>query len=185
MTRTGVSRRKFAELDGCSETLVRRGLSQGKLIAFDDGTIDPALAGTPWRKANAGANTANTVRTANTADADSDAGGENDTGELLTYADAQRLKENNLARKEGYQSLLRKLEHEVKSGRLVDGAQAEAAVFTIARVERDAWVNWPSRVAPLIAADLGIDAVALAVALERYVREHLAERAEPRLRLSS
>lgn len=181
MNRSGVSRRRFAELDGCSETLVRRALSQGKLIAFDDGTIDPALAGTPWRKANATANSANIANSA-------DGSGRPEPealGKLLSYADAQRLKENNLAKKEGYQALLRKLEHEIKSGRLVDAEQVRKDVTDISRVERDAWINWPSRVAPLIAATIGADAVALAVEMERHVREHLGERAEPRLRLAS
>jgi hypothetical protein len=29
-------------------------------------------------------------------------------------------------------------------------------VFRLAREERDAWVNWPARVAALMAADLGL-----------------------------
>lgn len=144
--------------------LVRHGISQGKLIAFDDGSIDPALAKMPWRKGNIGANTANTF-------------GSELTGELLSYADANRLKENNLAKKEGYQALLRKLEHEVKSARLVDAAAVSSKVFNLARVERDAWLNWPSRIAPLLAAEFGIDSVAFTVALEKRVREHLSDRA--------
>lgn len=173
MSRQGVSLRQFAKLDGCSEMLVRRGIQQGKLIAFEDGTLDPALAKTPWRKGNIGANGANAVANGSGA------------GELLSFADAQQLKENNLARKEGYQALLRKLEHEVKSERLVDRERVETQVFTASREDRDAWLNWPSRVAPLIAASLHVDAVALAVELERHVREHLAERSDPRLRLAS
>ncbi|CAO4184689.1 hypothetical protein [Methylorubrum extorquens] len=98
-------------------------------------------------------------------------------GVVMPFSQAQAMKETYLAR-------LRKLEFEQKSGALVDGERARAEVFDIARVERDAWVNWPSRVAPLIAAEIGVDAVALGVALERHVREHLAERAEPRLRLA-
>lgn len=172
MERQGVSIKQFARLDGCTDTLVHRGIAQGKLIAFADGSIDPALAKTPWRKGNIAANGANSY-------------GSDPAGALLSYPEAQRLKENNLARKEGYQALLRKLEHEVKSERLVDGEAASAEVFNIARIERDAWVNWPSRIAPLLAAEFGIDSVAFTVALERHVREHLAERAEPRLRFKS
>ena len=40
-------------------------------------------------------------------------------------------------------------------GELVDKARAEALMFRLAREERDAWVNWPARVAALMASELG------------------------------
>lgn len=86
--------------------------------------------------------------------------------------------------KEAWTARLRRLEFEQKEGRLVDAERVRTSVFAIAREERDAWVNWPARVAPLMAATLGVDAVALAVELERHVRDHLSERALPRLRLA-
>ena len=42
-------------------------------------------------------------------------------------------------------------------GELIDRARAMALVFRLAREERDAWVNWPARVAALMAAELGRD----------------------------
>ena len=39
-------------------------------------------------------------------------------------------------------------------GELVDRDRAKAAVFRLAREERDAWVTWPARVAALMAAEL-------------------------------
>ena len=42
-------------------------------------------------------------------------------------------------------------------GELVDRAKAVAQVFRLARDERDAWVNWPARVAAMIAAELEVD----------------------------
>jgi hypothetical protein len=65
-------------------------------------------------------------------------------------------------------------------GELVDRAKAVAQVFRLARDERDAWVNWPARVAAMIAAELEVDAHQAHTVLERYVREHLAELAEIR-----
>ena len=65
-------------------------------------------------------------------------------------------------------------------GELVDRARAVAQVFKLARDERDAWVNWPARVAAVMAAELDVDAHKLHTALERYVRDHLAELAEIR-----
>ena len=102
---------------------------------------------------------------------------EGGAGEVRPFAAAQARKEDSLAK-------LRELEFAQKSGKLVDASRAEAAVFERARIERDAWTNWPSRVAPLIAAALEVDAVALAVQMERHVREHLAERANLGLRSS-
>jgi hypothetical protein len=99
-------------------------------------------------------------------------------GEAMPLGKAKALKETDLAR-------LRRLEFEVKSGRLVDADAAKKAVFDLSRQDRDSWTNWPSRVSPLIAAELGVDQVKLAVVLEKYVRDHLAERAQPALRLAS
>ena len=65
-------------------------------------------------------------------------------------------------------------------GELVDRAKAVAQVFKLARDERDAWVNWPARVAAVMAAELEVDAHKLHTVLERHVREHLAELAEIR-----
>jgi hypothetical protein len=80
------------------------------------------------------------------------------------------------AKKESYNSHLRELEYQVKAGQLVKAEVVRDKVFKFSREDRDAWMNWPARVAPLIAATMGIDQVALAVEMERYVRDHLAER---------
>lgn len=63
---------------------------------------------------------------------------------------------------------------------LVDRARATALVFRLAREERDAWANWPARVAALMAAELGVEAHAVQKLLETHVRVHLAELAEVR-----
>ena len=65
-------------------------------------------------------------------------------------------------------------------GELVDRARATALVFRLAREERDAWVNWPARVAALMAAELGLEAHPMQKTLETHVRAHLAELAETR-----
>jgi hypothetical protein len=60
-------------------------------------------------------------------------------------------------------------------GELIDRNQAIAQVFKLARVERDAWVNWPARVSSQMAASLGVDAHKMHIELETAVREHLQE----------
>jgi hypothetical protein len=90
-------------------------------------------------------------------------------GVVLDINSAKALKETYLGR-------LAKLKFKVESGTLVEADAVHRAVFELSRQDRDAWSNWPAQVSPLMASELGIDQVALAVILERYVREHLTDR---------
>jgi hypothetical protein len=74
----------------------------------------------------------------------------------------------------------RRLRLQQMKGELVDRAKAVAQVFRLARDERDAWVNWPARVAAMIAAELEVDPHRVHIVIERHVRDHLAELAEIR-----
>ena len=65
-------------------------------------------------------------------------------------------------------------------GELIERARALSLVFRLAREVRDAWVNWPSRAAALMAADLGVEPAAMQKVLEKHVRAHLDELAEVR-----
>ncbi|MBW9336211.1 hypothetical protein FEE59_22085 [Herbaspirillum sp. RU 5E] len=85
--------------------------------------------------------------------------------------EARRIKENYLA-------LLNQLEYEEKSGRLVDLAVAESVLFDQARAARDAWMNWPARVGPLLAADFGLEADRVTETLTAYVHKHIADLGE-------
>jgi hypothetical protein len=199
--RLGVSLREFARLDGCDDKLVRRGIGEGRLSTFADNSIDPALAGTGWRKSNAqpranppGANRRTKATTdADTAAANADTRASVDEALRLfeqqaaavtervlqgaSYSDALRIKENYLA-------LLRQLEYSIKSGAVIDLAEAEQTVFDLFRGVRDAWLNWPARVAPLIAADLDFEDVdRLGLVLAAHVQTQLASLGEPQLNL--
>ena len=63
-------------------------------------------------------------------------------------------------------------------GELIDRARTTAMVFRLAREERDTWINWPARVAALMASELGVEAHSMQKALETHVRAHFAELAE-------
>lgn len=67
------------------------------------------------------------------------------------------------------------MELEEKRGSLVSKALAIRQVFGFARRTRDAWLNWPGRIAPGLAAELGVDQHVLTAALERHVRDHLTD----------
>jgi hypothetical protein len=45
---------------------------------------------------------------------------------------------------------------------------------------RDAWLTWPARIGPQLAADLGVEPAVLVIALEDLVRAHLEELASER-----
>jgi hypothetical protein len=74
----------------------------------------------------------------------------------------------------------RRLRLQQMKGELVERARAVAHVFKLAREERDAWVNWPARVAAMMAAELELDTHKLHTVLDRHVRDHLVELAEVR-----
>lgn len=115
--RSGISARAFAKLDGCSSTLVLRGIKEGRLKPLPDGSLDPALARSGWRAGNrqdaAGSAGARPGAQQGDADADLDDAERLIASEgLLSLVDAERLKENYLAR-------LRQLEYDQKAGAVV------------------------------------------------------------------
>lgn len=192
----GLSRREFARRAGCSEAYVRKAIAHGRIEVGDDGKIDPAWLEVDWRKGErpaddtlrtqSGAHTENAHALERTVEeierATEQASGENVValfGEMVSKAEAERVKENALAR-------LRQLEYSQKCGQLVEVEPVRRHLFDLWRQERDAWVNWPGRVAALMAAELGVDATQLQVMLEKHVRQHLEERSDaPPDRLAS
>ncbi|AIN15337.1 hypothetical protein [Yersinia pseudotuberculosis] len=93
-------------------------------------------------------------------------------GVAWTREEASRVKENYLA-------LLTKLEFEKEDGQLVELTAAEDILFSAFREQRDAWMNWPSRVAPLMAADLDVPADRMTEVLLVYVHKHISGLGEP------
>jgi hypothetical protein len=185
---TGIGIREFARRDGCDDKLVRRAIQAGRLIALADGTLDPMLVSTGWRKTNR----QNTM----TADApvrapsatrsqpseliaapheDSDLDGFVNrllAGQFATLVEAERVKENALA-------LKHVLAAQREAGALIEIESAESVVFDVFRASRDAWLNWPARVGALIAADLGLEADKLTEVLTAHVHQHLTDLGTP------
>ena len=108
-------------------------------------------------------------------DCDHQRGSCSDSGTAATPADRVFGSDTYLAK-------LRQIEYWKKSGQLVDAAAVQSEVFEMTHGGRDAWMNWPARVASLIAAEFKIDQVALTISLERHVRQFCVERADPELR---
>lgn len=93
-------------------------------------------------------------------------------GRNLKASEAERIKENNLA-------LKHILDMRERAGMLVETEKVEARFFEISRRARDAWMDWPTRVGPLIAADLGLEADALVEVLTKYVQSQLEKLGDP------
>ncbi|MEN2749242.1 hypothetical protein [Sphingomonas sp. T9W2] len=182
-----VSAREFARLDGCNDKLVRNAIKAGKLPVSGDGKIDAALAGTGWRRQNRrtadgadkGADSSK-MSAPSTASADPGAAvvqiddfiSKVLAGQFLSMTDAERVKENGAAAK----NLLVAMK---EAGDVIDIEVAETVLFNQARQFRDAWMNWPARVGPLIAAELGVPPDPVLEALNKHVQQQLNDLGDP------
>jgi hypothetical protein len=155
-----ISIREFARREGVSDTLIHLALKQGRLAKLPGGKMDEALVGSGWRAGRAKDSAKDASQSAN----DTRRG---------SYADA-------LAEKERYTAQLRRLAVEEKEGRLVELAVVQAIFFDAFRSQRDSWLNWPTRVAPLVAAALGVtDIERVTRVLDEQVYAHLCSLGEP------
>ncbi len=201
---SGISQREFARRESCDPKLIQRAVKSGHLQPLSDGTLDPALVGSGWRKRNRRAEDTSADTEDVSADVssapvltrlepqpqggalkrsrrDSEEGEVVDTeafvagirsGKVYKLVDSERVKEGALALKQV-------LAARQAAGDLVDLALAEAVFFERARSDRDAWMNWPVRVGPLLAAELGLEADRVTEALTAHVHSHLADLGEP------
>lgn len=198
----GVSRRRYASMRGVSDMAVRKAIASGRISVEADGTIDPAKADAEWERQtdpakqrgvhaqSLGTRTAaGTARAAATkpvpkAAIDAvnatlgDAGGDATTGSSGEVSFLRARMANEVLKAQTARVRLEKMK-----GELIDRARATNSVFDLARRERDAWLNWPPRVAANMAAELGVDAHALEQVLDRYLRAHLADMAEVKIDL--
>lgn len=197
-----VTRREFARLEGCDEKQVRRALERGVLVANPEGKLDPAQVGSGWRRprvdskeaparvaSGAVEKAADIPRTrrnvranvsAPTGEVVPDPAGEKVDGvQVIQSAEGASLK-RAVAHKEDFAGRLKELEFRQKAGELIELELARQVIFTEFRAARDAWLNWSTRFAALIAADLGIEqADRVAEVLTNYVHKQLATLGEP------
>jgi hypothetical protein len=183
------SNRVLARQLGVSETAVRRAEKAGRIKREPDGAWDPAKVKAAWSD-----NTDQAQQRSPRSDRrtgkdrplkpvpEAAVGAVRDTlrehGEPIsaggmTFMQARTANEVLKAQE-------RRIRLQQMKGELVDRAKAVAQVFRLARDERDAWINWPARVAAMMAAELEVDQHRLHTVLERQVRDHLAKLAEVR-----
>ena len=186
------SNRKLADQLGVSETAVRRAEKAGRIGREPDGSWDLARVRAAWTgntdpaqqrgAPSAGDESRRAARRAVKPVPEAALGAVRETlrehGEpvstgSITFMQARTANEVLKAQE-------RRVRLQRMKGELVDRAKAVAQVFRLARDERDAWDNWPARVAAMIAAELELEQHQLHAVLKRHVRQHLTEPADVR-----
>lgn len=127
-----LSIRAYAKHRGVSDAAVRRAIDDKRITLLPDGQIDPEIADKEWDE--------NTDKRFQPKPAASP------VPEPSTGISLQKSRAN----KELFEALLKKLEYEEKSGKLVEIAKVELEAFAAARVARDRLLLIPDRVAPII-----------------------------------
>jgi hypothetical protein len=183
MSAPRVTGREFARLEGCDEKQVRRAIARGALVADAEGKLDPAQVGTEWRRPRVDSKEARPKKAADTSadipkDVRTDAGETVGGVPVVQSAESGALK-RAVAHKEDFAGRLKELEFRQKSGELVEIDLARQVLFDEFRAARDAWLNWPTRFAALIASELNLEADRVAEVLTNYVHKQLASLGEP------
>ena len=197
----GVSRRRYASMRGVSDMAVRKAIASGRISVEADGTIDPAKADAEWERqtdpakqrgvhaqalgTQTAAGTARAAATKPVPKAAIDAVNATlgDSGDTTAGSGGEVSFLRARMANEVLKAQTAKVKLARMKGELVDRARTTTMVFDLARRERDAWQNWPARVAANMAADLGVDAHRMEQVLDTYLRQHLADLAEVKIDL--
>jgi hypothetical protein len=186
--------REFARRESCDEKQVRRGIEKGLLVKDAAGFLDSGQVGSGWRKTNRRGRDSAPPKAADIPEVVRIDVRTTDVRTPLTVEDGESIDEAAMRIalatapfprveaeriKENYLAFLRKLEYEQKEGSLVELAVAERVLFEASRAARDSWLNWPSRVGPLVAADLGLEADRVTEVLTGYVHQQIDQLGDP------
>ena len=186
----GLSIRAYARHRGVSHVVVKKAIDTGRITPLPDGTIDPDTADAQWAQntlqprsaaAPEKVSTAKARRVVATEEAATQRDAVDASTAPMSASGTSLLQARTV--NEVLKAKLNNLELAHRKKELVDRAQAVAHVFKLARIERDAWLNWPARISGQMASTLGVDAHQMHVALEAAVREHLIELGELRPRV--
>lgn len=188
----GLSRRAYGRHRGVSDMAVRKAIASGRISVEEDGTIDPDKADRAWGSSSDPAQVRpvvkvppqprGTPRPVPMAAVEAVRETLRESGEAapgtgnMTFVQARTA--NEVIKAQDRRIRLGKLK-----GDLVDRSRAVSTVFSLARRERDAWVQWPARIAALMAAELRVDAHLMETILEQHVRRHLTELSDVRVEL--
>ena len=155
---------------------MRKAIRTGRITPLADGSVDPVTADRDWvrntdqaqqRGAVKAVSAAAIAAVQETMAAAPAALGNGGTGGT-TFLQARTA--NEVLKAQTNKLRLAKLK-----GELIERKSTLAQVHALARAEREAWLNWPARIAATLAAELDLDAGTLARVLEQAVHTHLTE----------
>ena len=189
----GLSERQYAARVGLSRGAIQKAKAAGRLVLHADGSIDAKASDARRAEATDPSKVRGDSGAATAARTKPPQPKRKPVPEAAVSAVGDTLKEQGLAApttgggttflqaktaNEVLKAQERRIRLQKLKGELIDRARALALVFRLARQERDVWVNWPARVAALMAADLGVEPAAMQKALETHVRSQLDDLAE-------
>lgn len=178
---TTMNQTQYAQHSGVDRKTIGRWIKAGRFIVMDGDLIDVEASDAVLKKNRDGKDLRTTnakkKKTAPSASVDDEI---EDTARQIMLTEGATLSREEAARiRENYMALLAKLQYEKDSGQLIELAVAEEVLFNAFRQQRDAWLNWPSRVAPLLAADLDVPADRMTEVLIEHVHKHISVLGEP------
>ncbi|MDP2689896.1 MAG: hypothetical protein Q8P48_07260 [Deltaproteobacteria bacterium] len=148
-----LSYRAYAKRRGVSPEAVSKAVKTGRITAGPDGKIDPERADREWKENTDQSKPLNSVsgtpRHRKPPDSPKIPGGDIEAasgglpGGIPPYVQSRAIRE-------AYEARIKKLDYEVKKGKLINADEVRVAAFNVARVTRDKLMNIPERLAPLL-----------------------------------
>ena len=163
---TTMNQSQYAQHSGVDRKTIGRWIKAGRFIVMDGDLIDVEASDAALKKNRDGkdprASNAKKKKTPAVID-DGDDEIEDTARKIILTEGADLTREEAARVRENYMALL----------------AAEEILFNAFRQQRDAWMNWPSRVAPLMAADLDVPADRMTEVLIEHVHKHISVLGEP------
>ncbi|AOP96436.1 hypothetical protein [Enterobacter roggenkampii] len=181
---TTMNQSQYAQHSGVDRKTIGRWIKAGRFIVMDGDLIDVEASDAALKKNRDGkdprASNAKKKKTPVVSDNADDGDEINKTVRQIMLTEGAGLSREEAGRiRENYMALQAKLQYEKDSGQLIELTAAEEVLFNAFRQQRDAWLNWPSRVAPLMAADLDVPADRMTEVLIEHVHKHISVLGEP------
>jgi len=184
-----MSMRAYARYRGVSDGAVRKAVSTGRITPNADGSIDVARADQEWQLNTDSAQQRGVHRPVpneaiqgvkqTLADSGVTTHGGGGSGSGMGGAVGGTGGNTTLLQARTANEVLKAQTNKVRlsrlKGELVDRPEAVAHVYRMARSEREAWLNWPARVALQMASDLQVPPHRMYTLLESAVRQQLIE----------
>ena len=182
-----MSMRAYARYRGVSDGAVRKAVSTGRITPNADGSIDVARADQEWQLNTDSAQQRGVhrpvpneaIQSVKQTLADSGVTTQGSGGSGMGGAVGGTGGSTTLLQARTANEVLKAQTNKVRlsrlKGELVDRPEAVAHVYRMARSEREAWLNWPARVALQMASDLQVPPHRMYTLLESAVRQQLSE----------